>query len=244
MKMKALGTASTAILCLLLGMSTPGYAGQDHPDDRHDQAKPNQNSRDQGPPPQRDSQHPRRQDESRPQPRDQHQQPDRARQEQRPEGDHVPQRTPDRGQQRQDQDRPRQHSQQAQNGEHSQRTPGIQHSQQRVWQQYRAGNWQSDHRTWRQRGGYDGYVIPDQRFREHYGRDHAFRIGILPFMVVGGHPRFRYSGYWFSSVDPWPEYWGDNWYDTDDVYVDYVDNGYYLFNRRYPGSGISIRVSM
>jgi len=28
------------------------------------------------------------------------------------------------------------------------------------------------------------------------------------------------------------------------VYVDYVDNGYYLFNRRYPGSGIAISVSM
>jgi hypothetical protein len=63
-------------------------------------------------------------------------------------------------------------------------------------------------------------------------------------MVVGGYPRFQYDGFWFSMVDPWPESWGNNWYDNDDVYVAYVDNGYYLFNRRYPGIGIAISVSM
>lgn len=41
-------------------------------------------------------------------------------------------------------------------------------------------------------------------------------------------------------VDPWPEYWSDDWYATD-VYVDY-DDGYYLCNRRHPGVGIAITV--
>jgi hypothetical protein len=63
-------------------------------------------------------------------------------------------------------------------------------------------------------------------------------------MVVGGFPRFQYEGYWFSLVDPWPGDWGNDWYDTDDVYVSYQDNGYYLFNRRHPGIGIAISVSM
>ena len=63
-------------------------------------------------------------------------------------------------------------------------------------------------------------------------------------MVVGGYPRFQYHGYWLSAVDPWPEYWGNDWYDNDDVYVTYVDNGYYLYNRRYPGVGIAISISM
>jgi hypothetical protein len=45
-------------------------------------------------------------------------------------------------------------------------------------------------------------------------------------------------------VDPYPGYWGADWYDTDDVYVDYVDNGYYLYNRRYPGVGVAISISM
>jgi hypothetical protein len=28
------------------------------------------------------------------------------------------------------------------------------------------------------------------------------------------------------------------------VYVNYVDNGYYMYNRRYPGVGIAINISM
>jgi len=61
---------------------------------------------------------------------------------------------------------------------------------------------------------------------------------------VGGYPRFQYNGYWFSLVDPWPEYWANDWYQTDDVYLTYVDNGYYLFNRRHPNVGIAISISI
>ncbi len=107
----------------------------------------------------------------------------------------------------------------------------------------RSQHWESDHRTWQQRGGYRGYRIPDDRFRGHFGPEHGFRVHGLPFLVVGGYPRFQYGGYWVSAVDPWPEYWGDNWYDNDDVYVTYVDNGYYLYNRRYPNAGIAISIS-
>ena len=117
-------------------------------------------------------------------------------------------------------------------------------AEQRVWQQHSASNWQSDHRTWQQRGGYQGYRIPDNRFQVSFGRNHWFRIGGLPFMVEGGYPRFQYNGYWFIIYDPWPASWGNDWYDNDDVYVDYVDNGYYLFNRRYPGVQIAISISM
>ena len=48
----------------------------------------------------------------------------------------------------------------------------------------------------------------------------------------------------FSLIDPWPGSWANNWYDTDDVYFNYVDNGYYLFNRRYPTVGIAVSISM
>lgn len=61
-------------------------------------------------------------------------------------------------------------------------------------------------------------------------------------VVVGGYPRFRYGGYWFSLVDPWPEYWSNNWYESDYVYVEYFNNGYYLYNRRYPRDRIAISV--
>jgi len=62
-------------------------------------------------------------------------------------------------------------------------------------------------------------------------------------MIHMGYPRFRYGNYWFLIVDPWPEFWSENWYADDDVYVDYND-GYYLQNRRHPGVSIAISVSM
>ena len=64
-------------------------------------------------------------------------------------------------------------------------------------------------------------------------------------VVVGGYPRFQYGGFWFSVVDPWPEYWTDNWYDNDYVYIEYYgDDGYYLYNSRYPQDRIAISVSV
>ena len=65
-----------------------------------------------------------------------------------------------------------------------------------------------------------------------------------PFWWWADTPRFQYQGYWISAVDPWPEYWGNDWYDTDDVYVTYVDNGYYLYDRRYPSAGIAINITL
>jgi hypothetical protein len=44
-------------------------------------------------------------------------------------------------------------------------------------------------------------------------------------------------------VDPWPEYWADDWYQQDDVYIDY-DDGYYLYNPRYPGVAIALTVAL
>ena len=113
-----------------------------------------------------------------------------------------------------------------------------------AFQEDRAHSWQSEHRNWQQRGGYNGYRIPDVRFNGYFGPSHAFRISGLPYSVVGGYPRFRYDGYWLTLVDPWPGTWANDWYDSDDVYVVYADNGYYLYNRRYPSVGLAIRVSL
>jgi hypothetical protein len=125
------------------------------------------------------------------------------------------------------------------------RNSSVSSVQQSAWEQHRSQQrWESEHRTWQQRGGHNGYRIPDDRFHGYFGPEHGFRIYGQPFMVVRGYPRFQYGGYWITAVDPWPEYWGNDWYDNDDVYVVYADNGYYLYNRRYPSAGIAISISM
>jgi hypothetical protein len=100
------------------------------------------------------------------------------------------------------------------------------------FQQTRAQHWSSDHRTWAQRGGYGGYYIPQTTFVLSFGNQHYFRLRTLPVMYMG-YPRFEYGGVSFLLLDPWPEYWSDNWYGTNDLYIDYdeYDGGYYLYNR-------------
>jgi Tfp pilus assembly protein PilE len=87
------------------------------------------------------------------------------------------------------------------------------------------------------RGDHDrGRRIPEEHFRANFGREHRFQIN-RP-IIVDGVPRFQYGGYWFGFYDPWPV----GWYYTDDVYVDFIGGGYYLFNPRHPGIRLAIRV--
>lgn len=109
--------------------------------------------------------------------------------------------------------------------------------------QTRAGSWNNEHRTWQQRGGYSGYRIPDDRFRLYFGGGHFFRIGGLPLLFVGGYPRFQYDGYWVTLMDPWPEMWPPLWYETDNVYIEWGGDGYYLYDSNYPGIGIAVMIS-
>jgi glucan-binding YG repeat protein len=78
--------------------------------------------------------------------------------------------------------------------------------------------------------------IPDERFRSNFGREHEFRIESP--RLVDGYSRFQYGGFWFGFVQPWPV----AWYYTDDVYVDFIDGGYYLCNPYYPGDRVAISV--
>lgn len=109
-----------------------------------------------------------------------------------------------------------------------------------AWQAHKAREWRLEHRAWDLRGGYHGHFIPEPVFLSTFGPGHWFRIATRP-MIVAGYPRFRHGGYWFMFVDPWPEFWADDWYDTDDVYVDF-DDGYYLFSRRSPDVRIALNV--
>ena len=110
------------------------------------------------------------------------------------------------------------------------------------FQQGRDQNWASDHRNWAQRGGYGGYYIPQASFGIYFGSAHYFHIGAMPVMYMG-YPRFAYGGYSFMLLDPWPGSWREDWYASDDVYIDYSD-GYYLHDRRYPGVTLAVSVAL
>jgi hypothetical protein len=242
--MKAIGITSTAILSLLLGITAPAYAQDQQGEKQREpekQSQPEKQGKQQEAKPEQRREQNKQQDHAQqPQRQEQTKQQDHAQQPQR-QDQNKPQQRAEQQQQNQNN---QQHAQQQRRNEQPQRTQEQQRVQQSAWQDHRSQRWDSDHRTWQQRGGYNGYRIPDDRYRGYFGEDHGFRIYGLPFMVVGGYPRFQYEGYWISLVDPWPEYWGNDWYDNDDVYVAYVDNGYYLYNRRYPNVGIAISFSM
>lgn len=82
------------------------------------------------------------------------------------------------------------------------------------------------------RGGH----IPDDKFRSHFGRQHTFVIN-RP-VIVENRPRFQYGGYWFEFVDAWPA----DWSYSDNCYIDYVDDAYYLFDPLHPGIRIALFV--
>jgi hypothetical protein len=265
--------AATSVVLLVLGWATPAESHQDQQDKgkaeekRQQEGKPARQEQPQAN--KREDQQPQQQHQQARAPQDQQdnsakQQANRQQDQQRQQDNAARQnqqqakRQQDQPtqQQRQQQDNSARQQQQARGQQDNQsrqqqdyrsaqeRSPAQTRQQQVAWQGDRAHSWQSEHRDWQQRGGYRGYRVPDDRFRSYYGQDHAFRIYSLPVVYVGGQRRFQYGGYWFGLVDPWPEYWSDNWYDDDDVYVDFSGDGYYLYNRRYPRDRIAISFYM
>lgn len=77
--------------------------------------------------------------------------------------------------------------------------------------------------------GQNARHITDHDFRTHFGREHRFAPGRM--QVYEGRPSFSYSGYVFELVDVWPTDWA---YDSDDYYVDYFDDEYWLCSFSYP----------
>ncbi len=81
-----------------------------------------------------------------------------------------------------------------------------------------------------------GARIPDDRFREHFGRNHKFHVERI--VLVENRPRFQYTGYWFELVNPWPA----DWSYSDDCYIDYIDERYFLIDPAHPGIRLAVIV--
>jgi hypothetical protein len=242
---------------LLLGWTVPADSRQEHQDkpknqEKEQQAKPEKQQKAKAPKqeqqakPEKQQQQKQRQQAKGQQERQQKQQAkgqqeQQQKQRQQAKGQQEQRQQKEQAKGQQEQQRQQQRQQQA-NRPSQQKQHGHAGEHRAVWQEHRARSWEAEHRTWQQRGGYNGYRIPEDRYRVHFGPNHWFRIYRYPVVVVGGYPRFQYGGFWFSLVDPWPEYWSDDWYDNDDVYIDYSEDGYYLYNRRHPRNRIAITV--
>jgi hypothetical protein len=240
---------STAALFLLIGAIVPVCAQGG----RQDERQGNQDEK-QGKPEKRQS---RQQRDAQPSAQQQRQQRDQGIQQQQQRRQQSQQQEQVQSQQQRPQQQQGQRSQQARQQQQSRRTQqqATAWQQQRgwvgqggwqgnnTWQQGRARQGDREHRTWAQRGGYGGYYIPQSRFIANFGSQHWFRMRNRPTMYMG-YPRFSYGGFSFLLVDPWPEYWEENWYAADDVYIDYdnYDDGYYLYNRRQPSVRLAITV--
>jgi hypothetical protein len=82
--------------------------------------------------------------------------------------------------------------------------------------------------------------IPNPQFRANFGRQHAFPANrvIVSNTVVPGQTGFVLVGYRFIILDPWPA----DWLFTDDCFVDYVDEEYFLFDVFHPGVRVALFV--
>src|SRR5271167_1636953 len=205
-----------AVLFSILGTIDPAYAQEEH---HEEQAKPEQQAQ--------QKQHAQQKQEA--------QQSKSAQQaQQKQEGQQS--KSAQQAQQKQEVQQSKsaqqaQHKQEAQQSKSAQQAQQKQEAQQSKSAQHAQPAQQTQHAS-----SNGGGRIPDDRFRAHFGRDHGFRIN-RPVMV-SGYPRFQYGGYWFGFVDPWPV----GWYYTDQVYVDYINGGYYLLSPVHPGFQISINV--
>lgn len=82
--------------------------------------------------------------------------------------------------------------------------------------------------------------IPDPKFKADFGRQHAFNVNrvISTTKIVPNQTRFIFAGYTFIFLDPWPA----DWLFSDECYIDYVDDEYFLFDVFHPGIRVALFV--
>ena len=130
-----------------------------------------------------------------------------------------------------------QHEQEAKPEKQEQQAKPEKQQQQKAPQQAKLAPQQETQQS-RPNGGNSGGGahgrISDDHYRASFGDSHRFHVNEGEFR----NHRFQYGGYSFGFIDPWPE----GWLYTDDVYIVYVDGGYYMFDAFHPGIRIAINI--
>jgi hypothetical protein len=233
--MKIIEVLTTSILFLLPGAIVPAYALGQHeqekqPEQKQQQAKPAQHV--QQAKPAQQPQHAAQQAKPAAQQRQAKpaQEPQRAAQQKQAKPAQQPQRAAQQKQAKPTQ-QPQRAAQQKQAKPAQQPQRAAQQREAKPAQQRQGAQQASRGQS---AGGHGS--IPEARFRSNFGRSHTFHVNRGEF--ANGSGRFQYGGYWFNVVDPWPV----GWLYTDDVYVDYLNGGYFLCDPYHPGVYISINI--
>ena len=243
--MKPIGVMSTAALFLLLGIAAPANGRQEKPEEKapppkQQEAKPAPKQQQQAKAPKQEPQaKPEKQQQQAKAPKQEPAKPEKQQQAKAApkQEQHA---APEKQQQAKEQQQQKTnsaktqpaHSQPAHSQLAHQQQASYSHAPQRTQQAMATQRAQPALRLSVRGSG----RIPDDRFRANFGSGHNFHMGNP--VLVGGYSRFQYGGFWFGFVQPWPV----GWYYTDDVYIDYVDGGYYMFNPYYPGARFSLSV--
>jgi len=235
--MKPIGIMSTAALFLLLGIAAPANGRQEKPKEeaakpqkQQQQAKPEkQQPQPKAPKQEQQAKAPKQEQQAKPE--KQQQQAQAPKQQQHASPEKQQQQAKSQQPQNGNSAKQQQHSNAQQQQGHQQQASSS-HAPQRTQQAMATQRSQPALRLSARGSG----RIPDDRFHANFGRGHDFHMGNP--VLVGGYSRFQYGGFWFGFVQPWPS----GWYYTDDVYIDYVDGGYYMYNPYYPGARFSISV--
>ena len=220
--MKAVGMISTTVLFLVLGYTVPAYAQDEHQEEK---AKPAQ-----------------QEEKAKPAQHDEQAKPAKQEERAKPEEKAKPEEHQAEAKKQESEAKPAKQEQQAKPVKQEQEAkPEKQQEQAKSTNHERPERTASEEKrqhaqpALRLSARGEGR-IPDDRFRANFGVEHTFVI--REPVIVGGFSRFQYGGFWFGFVNPWPV----GWYYTDNVYVAYIDGGYYLYNPYYPGVRVSISV--
>jgi hypothetical protein len=240
----ATATLGTAALLVLLGIApTAQSKPQDQQGQQQDKPKPQKPPKqDQKPahrvtPPaqQPKTQHPQDQQKQQQKTQQQAQKNQQKAQQQQQKEQQKAAKTQQK--QEQQQNASREHSQPANRGERAQQSPSGGGQPARGNPQQTAHYEQAHMRQYHPTGGERIVQIPQTQFQAHFGQAHMFQMPGPP-MMVGGFPRFQYSGFWLVLEEPWPNYWVD----SDEYYI--VSDGglYWLCDYNDPGVQIELVV--